>query len=255
MTTSDAPHWDVAAYALGVLDHRDAARFEDHLADCASCAVELESLLPVTALLADVDASSFVGVEQSQRDGRMFDEMINVVSFDRSRAQARRLLAVAAGTIVMVMAVGLALFAGAQFGASADVQAGASPSASASGPNTGLGGPTDGSTGEKFSSTDATTGVKADLVLESMGWGTQVSLQLAKVQGPLVCQLVAVGPNISGEVVSTWKVPPNGYGTAKNPEPLLLQGATSVSRKDISRIEIQSVGVSGDNKVLVTVPV
>jgi hypothetical protein len=75
------------------------------------------------------------------------------------------------------------------------------------------------------------------------------------VQGPLVCQLVAVGPNISGEVVSTWKVPPNGYGTAKNPEPLLLQGATSVSRKDISRIEIQSVGVSGDNKVLVTVPV
>jgi anti-sigma factor RsiW len=44
MTTSDAPHWDVAAYALGVLDHRDTARFEDHLADCASCAVELESL-------------------------------------------------------------------------------------------------------------------------------------------------------------------------------------------------------------------
>jgi hypothetical protein len=55
--------------------------------------------------------------------------------------------------------------------------------------------------------------------------------------------------------VSTWKVPNDGYGTAKNPEPLLLQGATSVSRKDISRIEIQSVGVSGDNKVLVTVPV
>jgi hypothetical protein len=254
MTAADAPHWDVAAYALGVLDHRDAARFEDHLADCASCAVELEALLPVTALLADVDASSFVGVEQSQRDGRMLDEMVNVVSFDRSRAQARRMLAVAAGTIVMVMAVGLALFAGAQWGASADVTAlSPSPSPSSTGLKTGIGGP-DTTTGERFGATDAKTGARADLVLEGAAWGTQVSLSLANVKGPLTCQLVAVGPG-SAQIVSTWKVPPDGYGTAKNPEPLLLQGATAVSRKDIHSIEIQALGTSGEPTVLVTVPV
>src|SRR6185295_11798001 len=47
-------HFDVAAYALGVLDERDAARFEDHLIDCATCAIELESMLPVVDILSDV---------------------------------------------------------------------------------------------------------------------------------------------------------------------------------------------------------
>jgi starch synthase len=62
-------HFDVAAYALGVLDERDAARFEDHLIDCPACAIELESLLPVVDILSDVDADALVATEQSRRDG------------------------------------------------------------------------------------------------------------------------------------------------------------------------------------------
>src|SRR4030095_11953454 len=53
-------HFDVAAYALGVLDERDAARFEDHLIECPACAVQLESFLQVADILADVDADALV---------------------------------------------------------------------------------------------------------------------------------------------------------------------------------------------------
>ena len=100
-------HRDVAAYALGVLDERDAARFEDHLAECDACAVELESLLPVTAMLSQVDGDSFVSVEESVREGRMLDEMVNAVAYDRSRVRARRMLALAAGVVAVIMLSGV----------------------------------------------------------------------------------------------------------------------------------------------------
>ena len=51
-------HFDVAAYALGVLDERDSARFEDHLIECGACAIELESLLPVLGAVIP-EASGF----------------------------------------------------------------------------------------------------------------------------------------------------------------------------------------------------
>lgn len=252
MTTSSAPHWDVAAYALGVMDARDTARFEDHLAECVSCAIELESLLPVTNLLAEVDRDSFLNAEQSERDSRMLDEMVNVVSFDRSRAQARRLLAVAAGTVVMVIAVGLALFAGNQWGQGSTPVA--EPSAPTSSGPPGIGGPEGTTPEETFDATDPSSRVNAKLGLSSAGWGTAVTLQLAGVQGPLNCQLVAVGPDVS-EVVSTWTVPPDGYGTQKNPDPVFLPGSTSVQRKDIQRFEVQSISPTGEPTVLVTVNV
>jgi hypothetical protein len=253
MRTSNTPHWDVAAYALGVLDARDTALFEDHLVECGACAVELESLLPVTAMLADVDRESFVGTEQSQRHGRMLDEMVNVVSFDRSRAQARRLLAVAAGTVAIVLIVGLALFTGSHWGDQSNEVAGPGPSATSTAPP-GIGGQEGAPPDEIFQATDRTTGANAKLGLSSAEWGTAVSIELSKVQGPLTCQLVAVGPDVS-EVVSTWKVPADGYGTAKHPDPVFLQATTSVARKDIQRFEVQSISAAGAPTVLVSVNV
>ncbi|MBX6356439.1 MAG: zf-HC2 domain-containing protein [Micromonosporaceae bacterium] len=253
MRTSNAPHWDVAAYALGVLDAREAALFEDHLAECGSCAAELESFLPVTAMLAEVDRESFLGAEESQRDGRMLEEMVNVVAFDRSRAQARRLLAVAAGTVVMVLAVGLALFAGSRWNQSAQV-AEPPPATATSSTAPGIGGQEGPPPDEIFDATDRTTGVNAKLGLSAADWGTAISIELSNVRGPLACQLVAVGPDVS-EVVSTWTVPPDGYGTAKHPDPVFLQASTSVPRKRIERFEVQSVSTAGVPTVLVSVNV
>lgn len=39
--SASSSHFDVAAYALGVLDDDDAEAFERHLDDCAQCRAEL----------------------------------------------------------------------------------------------------------------------------------------------------------------------------------------------------------------------
>ena len=54
-------HVDVAAYALGAMDDREASQFEDHLVGCATCTAELESMVSVVALLADVTLEDVTG--------------------------------------------------------------------------------------------------------------------------------------------------------------------------------------------------
>ena len=253
MGRSSAEHMDVAAYALGVLDAMDAARFEDHLAECDACAVELESLLPVTALLSHVDGDSFVQVEESVRDGRMLDEMVNAVEYDRSRARARRMFALAAGVVAVILFSGLSLVLG--MATSDDTRAPvAAGSPTPAGPDLGVGG-MDDLPGQHFSAVDKTTKVNAEVVLEGFEWGTQVSIAVGNVRGPRVCQLVAVGADGLGEVVYSWKVPPKGYGTRENPQVLFLQGATQVSRGDIARVELQSLDDEGRSDLLVAVDV
>jgi len=54
-------HVDVAAYALGAMDDREASQFEDHLVGCATCTAELESMVSVVALLADLTLEDVTG--------------------------------------------------------------------------------------------------------------------------------------------------------------------------------------------------
>jgi hypothetical protein len=255
MGQSSATHRDVAAYALGVLDEADAARFEDHLAECDACAVELESLLPVTALLSQVDGDSFVRTEESVRDARMLDEMVNAVAYDRSRVRARRMLALAAGVIAVLMLSGLSLVTGMAVGGDDGKPVASGTPTPRIGPDgLGVGGMED-LPGERFSATDPSTKVQAEVVLEGHDWGTQVSIAVGAISGPLTCQLVAVGADGLGEVVYTWKVPEKGYGTKENPQVLFLQGVTAVSRANIARMELQSLDAAGRAGLLVAVNV
>ncbi|MDI2129839.1 anti-sigma factor family protein [Yinghuangia seranimata] len=95
---------------------------------------------------------------------------------------------------------------------------------------------------------DGVTGVVA---LEDKGWGTHVGLELANVQGPLRCALVAVGKNGGQEVVGNWAVPDKGYGVPANPAPLTFHGGTSMKKADLDHFEVRTV----DGRLLVTVPV
>jgi hypothetical protein len=252
-------HFDVASYALGVLDERDAARFEDHLIECPACAVELESFLPVADILAEVDAEALVAVEQERHDGVLLQKMIGEVKQERRRANSRRLYTLAAAVVVFAMLSIGALFAGGQwFGGGTDsptVQGTTGPRSLDPLPQDGgpgVGGPD--LTGERFGGTDARTGVRADVALEKKDWGTQVSFLVSNIKGPLVCRAVAVRTDGTTEVLSTWSVAEKGWGTAANPDPLMLQAVTALPRDDIAHIAIQSVDAKGVSETLVQVP-
>lgn len=251
-------HFDVAAYALGVLDERDATRFEDHLIDCPTCAIELESLLPVVDILSDVDADALVATEQSRRDGIVLKKMIGEVKKERRRANSRRLYSLAAAVVVFAMLSIGALFAGAQwFAPNQDNPTTAQRSSKQLDPlplsdGVGIGGPE--LTGERLGGTDPRSGVRAEVALERKDWGTQVSFAVSNIDGPLTCRLVAVRTDGASEVLSTWKVGEKGWGTADQPEPLLLQAVTALSREEIAHVQIQSIDDKGATETLVRVP-
>jgi hypothetical protein len=251
-------HFDVAAYALGVLDERDAARFEDHLIDCMACVIELESLLPVVEVLADVDADALVATEQSRQNGQLLTRMIGEVKQERKHDHSRRLYTLAAAVVVFAMLSIGALFAGSKWLAP-DTKA--STTAAARGttqidplpPNGGNGGP-DLPGGDRYGIRDPRTGVRLDAALEKKDWGTQISFEVSNITGPRVCQLVVTKTDGSTQVVSNWNVGDKGWGTAAQPQPLTLQAVTALSRDQIAHLSVQALGAAGTPDTLVQVP-
>lgn len=251
-------HFDVAAYALGVLDPNDAARFEDHLIDCATCAMELESLLPVVDLLSDIDADSIVATEQSRNDGMVLHKMIGEVSRERRRANSRRLYSLAAAVVVFAMLSIGALFAGGKWftGEQGSPVTAQTPNSTQLDPLTpgGIGGKDPVLRGERIAGSDPRSGVRLDAGLQKKDWGTQVSFLVSNIKGPLTCRLVAVRTNGGQEVLSTWKVGDKGWGTTAQPAPLMLQAATALQRGDIAHLMVQSIDGNGTTEPLVRVP-
>ncbi len=56
-------HTQVGPYALGLLDPLEMSRFEEHLAECDECGTQLEWMLPVADLMADVEPGDLYGID------------------------------------------------------------------------------------------------------------------------------------------------------------------------------------------------
>jgi predicted anti-sigma-YlaC factor YlaD len=230
MMTPEDVHRDVGAYALGVLEPRDSARFEEHLTLCRSCPRELEQLSSVAALLSQVDADSLVFAERSTRDPRRSDALVGAVRTERRRAKARQGLTLAACLALVIAGAVVAM----SFGLG----------------RIGLPGLEASTTAQKLHAVSQSTGADATLQVEEKRWGSQVTLQITHLKGPVACRLVAVTKDGQNEVVMGWKVPPEGYGTAAQPDPLVLHGGTDLAAANLSRFEVRTV----NGALLVSVP-
>jgi hypothetical protein len=220
-----AEHTDIGAYSLGLLDDRDRQAFEDHLASCASCGAELAELDRMSELLAGVEPVPASAPPVTE------PEVADLLS-RRAAAQRRR----SRWQIAAATAAGIALLAG---GAAAGVAAhSGSPSAVAL-------------AGQRHSATAAGTGVTGTVGLVSMGWGTQVTLDLSRVRGPLTCELISVSKTGQQHVVLSWRVPPAGYGVPGHPAHLLVEGGTPIPRAQLAQLVI----TVAQGPTLLTIPV
>lgn len=231
MMTPEEIHRDVGAYALGVLGPRDSARFESHLMVCRSCPRELEQLSAVATLLSWVDADSLAYAQRAGHSPGRADALLAAVRADRRRARSRQALALAASVLVLVAGALVAVSLGLG--------------------RAGLPGPSPvAASAQKLHAVDDLTGAEATVQVESKRWGSQVTLQMARVKGPVTCRLVAVSRTGQSNVVMGWSVPPAGYGTAAQPDPLVLYGGTDLRPEDVSRFEVRTV----NGNLLVSVP-
>ncbi len=222
-------HTDVAAYSLGLLGPADRLDFEAHLAQCDSCAAELAEFSAMTDLFAGIG-------EIELADDEKVDAAIADLASSRSLARRRRtrqraVLALAA--CLVLVAVGIAAGAFALPRSSPPV---------ASGPLL---------TGVLHKATNPVTGITGTVGLVSKPWGTQVTLQLGRVKGPLDCELIAVSKTGEQRVTMGWLVPAAGYGVPGHPADLLIEGGTSINVNDLATIKIDVV----PGRTLLTIPI
>jgi|tagenome__1003787_1003787.scaffolds.fasta_scaffold20377410_1 hypothetical protein len=233
MMTPESVHREVGAYALGVLDPRDSARFEEHLAMCHQCPRELEQLSPVAALLSHVDMDSLVVADRSARDPHRSEALVTTVRAERRRATMRRRLTLAACLVVLMAAAGV-LVSGRFDVLGRSVQQD-SPVTSAA---------------PRLHAVSQQTGTDASVQVDAKKWGSDVTLEIAHVTGPVTCRLVAVSKDGQSEILMGWNVPPEGYGTSEQPKSLVLRGSTAITRSDLSKLEVRTTSGS----LLVSVP-
>jgi len=222
-------HTDVGAYSMGLLEERDRREFEDHLAGCPACAAELAELSPMKGLLRGVEPT---GTADS---GAGESGLTDLVRRRVAQERRRRRWQVAVGTAAAAVLIGGGIGAGI---ALAPPPGGTPP-------------PTLALTGQVHSATDPGTGVAGAVGLVAKGWGTQVTLDLSNVHGPVECQLVAVSKTGERRVVMGWLVAAPGDGVSGHPAHLVIQGGTSIPRSDLARVDVDVV----NGRTLVSIPV
>ena len=103
--------------------------------------------------------------------------------------------------------------------------------------------------GQTYGRGSGGSAVNAVVTVSPVEWGSRVDLDLRGIVGPVKCQLIAVSTAGDERVVSSWSVPPKGFGIPGSPEPLRLQGSVSLTMDQIGRFEVRG----DDGAVLVVV--
>ncbi|MFF2022094.1 hypothetical protein ACFVW2_09825 [Streptomyces sp. NPDC058171] len=216
-------HRDVAAYALDALEPADTLHFEEHLAHCVPCTVLLGDFARLATLLAPHAGPRPRDQPPWERPtGALLVRLLDEVAALRGRARGRRLrLASIVTALVVTAPVGA-------YALTEPIRRSPAPVAPVA---------------RTWQATDPATGVRARLTLVDRSWGTEVALAPARVPGPGLCTLVAVGRDGTTQTVLTWTVPRRGRSAA---DP---RGGTGLHRAEIARFEIRD----GDGTPLVTV--
>jgi hypothetical protein len=218
-------HIDVGAYALGLLEQADRQAFEEHLATCPACAVELAELSGMKDLLTGLDPVPS-GTEEPG-EAEVVDLVRRHAADQRRRARWRVTLSAAAAVVLLAGGVAIGL-------------AGSSGPASPAQPKV-----------VTFSATSPVTHVRGKVGLVAKTWGTMITLDLFGVAGPLDCQIVVVSRTGERQVLGSWQVPAHAhFGLPGHPNPLIIDGPSGIKINDMSRVDINVVHGS----TLVSIP-
>ena len=219
-------HTDVASYSLGLLQDDDRRAFEAHLAECESCTAELAEFAAMASLFSGVDPVESPPPEPAET--AIAELIAKRGAAERRRVRQRAMLAVAASLVLLAGGVGVGIVTRPHQAPPSQVIA-----------------------GQRDSAIDPGTGVSATVGLVAKTWGTQVTLDLARVRGPLECQLIAVSTTGERRVVTGWFVPSAGYGVPGHPGHLLIHGGTAIPRGQLASLAVTVV----HSRTLVSIPV
>ena len=223
MMTCREARESLGAYVLRTLDVAEAAEVEVHLETCAACREELTELSVLPAFLRRVPRELAVeGPPEPGPNDLMLGRLLRAVSTERRHHRRTQWLSVAAAVVALLL-VGV----GVAFAVRGGTGPGGAPPV-ASGPVVTVQ-PTE----------DPATNVRGDLTLQSVAWGSKVTMHLSGVAPGRTCSLVAYGANGEQQVAATYKVPEAGYEDTRT---FTVDGAIALHAKDVRRVDVVSSG-------------
>lgn len=226
--TPPTNHIDVAAYVLGVLDEDEVDAFENHLAQCRRCALDLRDFAELPDLIDEANANGLLRTGTGERpDGRSVRAMLDSVSEHRARKRRTTVLLAAAAAVLLVV---LTAVVSVTVAAPTD-QVATSPSSVPDQTNVAKGAPD--ATGTLVR-TDPGTGVSAELAATPQQWGMSLDLEVEGAKGPTRCELVAKSRTGETLVLGSWLV-------AATParEPTRLQTAVGLRWHEIAEFTVR----------------
>ncbi len=206
-------HVEAGVYVLGAMDDAEATAFEQHLAGCGACGVELDALMEVESALAELSAGLPDAAPAHEVLTPPGPELLDRVLGDVRTVRRRRRLFLVAAAVVLVAAGPLITL-----GVTGHHHEPVSQTVSAAAPH----------------------GIHATVAMTDTTWGTSVNVTLAGVRGPLTCELVAVGKDGTRQTTSTWSVAGAGYGVPGSPERFTVWGATGLHRAEIDHFDVST---------------
>jgi hypothetical protein len=190
----------LGVYVLGAIDPAERAQVEGHLATCRDCRDELAGLAALPALLARVTTEEALALAAAEgppaglaggqaAPPELLGTVIDLTAARRRRRRWREAsLAVAAALIVAV-----GVFGGLRLGSNPAPSPIASGVTYAGQPN-----------GPWRAATTSAGGMSATVSYRSMGWGTQLAVEVHGIPVGTSCQLWVIGPDGHRTLAGGW---------------------------------------------------
>jgi hypothetical protein len=227
-------HVDMAGYLMEMLTPEQKQRADSHLAGCAACREEIESLQEWSSALRDIPDEMLLDGPPEDAD-LVLQRTLRQVRQEASGGRMRRfaVLATAAAAILAVaMGGGIILGRGTAPGTP---QAQASTSASAVPPGTQVVAAADPRTGAHINAT----------ITPAMGW-VRLSATVGGIPAGEKCRLEVVGKDGSAVLAGSWLVSPAGEANGTT-----LNGSALIDPAQVASVRV--VSTAGEQYVSVNV--
>ncbi|MFC0507068.1 anti-sigma factor [Micromonospora costi] len=226
MPASD--HVDIGGYLMGELDQEQIRQVEDHLAGCAECRAEVESLQEWKTALEAVPEAMLLDGPPEGGDLLLQRTLRQVRRESSGRRQRRGVLVGAAAAVVVAAAISGGAVLGRATGGTPDIEAQPSPSTTMTS--------TDPAT-RYASAADPTTGARITVaVTPAAGW-VRINAAVSGVPEGEACRLMVIGKDGSTVMAGSWLVSAKGAADGTT-----LDGSALIDPAQIDAIRVETTG-------------
>ncbi|TYB95395.1 anti-sigma factor [Micromonospora sp. WP24] len=225
MPTSD--HVDIGGYLMGALDEEQVRQVEEHLAGCAECRTEVESLQEWTMALQAVPDAMLLDGPPEGGDLLLQRTLRQVRSESSGRRQRRGVIFSAAAAVVIAAAVSGGVVLGRTTADAPQIEAQPGPSASVTATGPGV---------RNVSASDPQTGARLTVAMTPASGWVRINAAITGIPRGERCRLLVVGKDGSTVLAGGWLVSEKGQADGTT-----LDGSALIDPEQVDSIRVETV--------------